>query len=289
MPYPRARPAAPPRPDAAGHRCGQAPEGRAAGAHLLHVHQTGGWRCPRCSPHAPSHRPPVLPRSAPHPPMALCCGTHIGGGARPAPWECEALPAPQFAFVKDSPQGPPTANHQPPPTANCRQPPTTVQYCFCGFVSRPCLDHGAESVPVNVRFCWRYPFLFFSRKDSPAEGRWGAEAALVSRGTTVPPSQGNTTGGTGRGVCGRDSAPPPPPRLGPVPSRAVVTTCGPTGRGRGRRCKRSGGGFWLFAGGLGQATQTTVPDTHTSAYRRLHWRWACGGGFTLDLRWTEML
>ena len=55
---------------------------------------------------------------------------------------------PQFAFVKES-QGPPATNHQ-LPTANRGQPPTIVQYCFCGFGSCPCLDHEAESVPVNA-------------------------------------------------------------------------------------------------------------------------------------------
>ena len=63
------------------------------------------------------------------------------------------LKYPTFFFslttaVKHSPQGPPTANRHPPPTV--------VQYGFCGFLSRPCLDHEAEGVPVNVRFCWRY-------------------------------------------------------------------------------------------------------------------------------------
>ena len=82
-------------------------------------------------------------------------------------------PPPLF-FMKDTPEGqprgttnrqpPPTANRQPPPTANSRkpptanrhQPPTIVQSCFCGLVSCPYLDHEAESVPVNIRFCWRY-------------------------------------------------------------------------------------------------------------------------------------
>ena len=75
--------------------------------------------------------------------------------------------------LKDSPQPPPTAHCQPPPTANC-QPPTIVQYRFCGSVFCPCLDHEAESVPVRVRFCWRYRRCFFSFKDSPG-GRveWG--------------------------------------------------------------------------------------------------------------------
>ena len=85
---------------------------------------------------------------------------------------------------KDSPQGPPTAARQPPsttnphqpptadcqlpPTANCHQPPTAnrqqptiAESCFCGFVSCPCLDHEAESVPMNVRFCWHYEPSFF--------------------------------------------------------------------------------------------------------------------------------
>ena len=39
---------------------------------------------------------------------------------------------------------------------HCRQPPTIVQHFFCGFVSCPCLDHEAESVPVKAHFCWRY-------------------------------------------------------------------------------------------------------------------------------------
>ena len=77
------------------------------------------------------------------------------------------LGKPTFVSVKDSPQGPPTANRQPPtadrqpPTAN-RQPPTNVQLRFCGLVSCPCLGHEAEGVPVNVRFCWRYEPFFFS-------------------------------------------------------------------------------------------------------------------------------
>ena len=58
-----------------------------------------------------------------------------------------------ICFTKDSPQGPPTANRQ-PPTATNRQP--IVQYCFYGFVPCPCHGHEAESVPVKVRFCWRY-------------------------------------------------------------------------------------------------------------------------------------
>ena len=49
-----------------------------------------------------------------------------------------------------------------PPTANHRQPPPTiVEDCFCGIVSCPCLDHEAESVPVNICFCWRYEVTMF--------------------------------------------------------------------------------------------------------------------------------
>ena len=51
--------------------------------------------------------------------------------------------------LKDSLQGPPTANRQPPTAGHC----SILFLCdFCG----PCLDYQAESVPVNVRFCWRY-------------------------------------------------------------------------------------------------------------------------------------
>ena len=58
-----------------------------------------------------------------------------------------------------------------PTATNRHQPPTIVQYCSYGFVSCPCLDHGAESVPVNVRFCWRYEgFLLFLR--TPPEWRF---------------------------------------------------------------------------------------------------------------------
>ena len=69
----------------------------------------------------------------------------------------------------------PTANRQPRtannrhqlPTANCRQTPTIAHSCFCGFVFSPGLDHEAESISMNVRFCWHYePFSFvFSLKD----------------------------------------------------------------------------------------------------------------------------
>ena len=118
------------------------------------------------------------------------------------------LKNPHFFFVKDSLQGqppgttnrqPPTANRQSPtadrqpPTAN-RQPPTTVQYCFCGFVSCPCLDHETESVPVNVRFCGRYePFFLF-----PSGQPWTVvmklfahrNAAHESENRCVDPSEG---------------------------------------------------------------------------------------------------
>ena len=80
------------------------------------------------------------------------------GGTRPqaSPMASEAghmavFKNPTF-FVRAQP---PTANRrQPPPTAN-RQPPTIVQYC-------PCLDHEAESVPVNVVWVGvTNRFLFF--------------------------------------------------------------------------------------------------------------------------------
>ena len=102
----------------------------------------------------------------------------------PDPAFCDGV----SAALKGSPQGPPTANRQ-PPTPNRHQPPTMVQYSFCGVVSCPCLGYEAESVPVNVRFCWRHNPPF-SLKHSPAlahshtvslllrvggrRGRWGA-------------------------------------------------------------------------------------------------------------------
>ena len=58
-----------------------------------------------------------------------------------------------FGGLRTAPPEPPTANRRPPPTgtnrqtANRHQPPTVVQYRFCEFVSGPCLDHEAESVP----------------------------------------------------------------------------------------------------------------------------------------------
>ena len=132
------------------------------------------------------------------------------------------------AALKDSPQGPPNANRQPqtpptanrqpptanrqpptanrqPPTANRhqpltanrhplptatnRQPPTIVQYCFCGFASCPCLDHGAETVPVNVSFFFfGVTNLFSSLKDSPAEDCRGDDP----QGDTVDVSWGHS-------------------------------------------------------------------------------------------------
>ena len=78
--------------------------------------------------------------------------------------------------LKDSAQGPPTANRQPPPTVN-RQPlptPTNHQPRTANrhpLKSRSSHVHEAESVPVNVRFYWRYEsFSFvFPLQDSPGE------------------------------------------------------------------------------------------------------------------------
>ena len=54
-----------------------------------------------------------------------------------------------FFFVKDSPKGQPpeTTNRQP---LTRRQPPPTANHR-----SFMLLCHEAESVPVNIRFCWR--------------------------------------------------------------------------------------------------------------------------------------
>ena len=65
-----------------------------------------------------------------------------------------------------NPQPSTATNHQ-QSTADRHQPSTIVQFCFCGFVSCPCLGHEAESVPVNVRFLLAsrtlFPPLFPSR------------------------------------------------------------------------------------------------------------------------------
>ena len=62
---------------------------------------------------------------------------------------------------------PPSPNCQPTPTTNC-QPPTATNRQPPIFEVKRSHDHEAESVPVNVRFCWRYePFSFFPLKDSP--------------------------------------------------------------------------------------------------------------------------
>ena len=71
------------------------------------------------------------------------------------------------AALKDSPQGPPTANHHQLPTTNCHhQPPTANRHqpptANCQpLKERRSDDQDAESVPVNVRSCWRYEGLFF--------------------------------------------------------------------------------------------------------------------------------
>ena len=91
---------------------------------------------------------------------AVWCGAGLVPAESTAEPECGTPPhtttsTPNFFFVKDSPQGQPprTTNRHQPPTANRRQPPTVIQYCFSGFVSCPCLDHEAESVPINAH--WR--------------------------------------------------------------------------------------------------------------------------------------
>ena len=96
------------------------------------------------------HQPPIANRQQP-----LTANRH------PPPTAANCQPPTQHQ--------PPTTNHQ-PPTAN-RQPPTATnrQPLFdTVIVISPCLDHEAESVPVNTRFCWRYkPFWFFpTLKDS---------------------------------------------------------------------------------------------------------------------------
>ena len=66
--------------------------------------------------------------------------------------------------LKDSPQGPPIANHQPPSTATNRQLPTANRQ---PSKYRRSHDQEAESVPVSIRFYWRRScFFFLPLKDS---------------------------------------------------------------------------------------------------------------------------
>ena len=94
------------------------------------------------------------------------CGVRAGLSLGTSKFFC--LGQPVMTAPKD--HQPPAANPRQPPAANRRQPLAIVQYWFCGFVCCPCLDHEAENVPVNVRFCWHHE-PFFPVKDSPG---WGA-------------------------------------------------------------------------------------------------------------------
>ena len=103
----------------------------------------------QCDRHCPAH-------SQPSPPVELSDTTpraqKVTGPQGTGVWGAGlSLRTPVFFFwLRTVPE-----DHQ-PPTANRRQPPPIVQYGFCGLVSCPCLAHEAESVPVNVRFCWCY-------------------------------------------------------------------------------------------------------------------------------------
>ena len=116
---------------------------------------------PEPPPIAPPRPPPPMPPPPPPPPpRGLRPTVSWGGSWRPEPRGRPPRGQPPRTSNRQPPQ---TANRQPPPsanrqlpTANRHQPPTIVQCCFLGLVSCPCLDHEAESVPVNVRFCWRY-------------------------------------------------------------------------------------------------------------------------------------
>ena len=125
---------------------------------------------------------------------ARSCGAATGqmvGGRDPAVTRA-VLKNSNFFLLRTAPKyQPPTANRQ-PPTANRRQPPTAVQYCFCGFVSCPCLDHETESVPVNVPVCWRYepccppppplqPWRVHKRRSSRLAG--GADVTVTGSAT----------------------------------------------------------------------------------------------------------
>ena len=117
-------------------------------------------------------------------------------------------------------------NRQPPPTAaNRRQPPTIVQFCFCGFVSCPCLDHEAASVPVNVRFFWRYE-PFFSPQGQPwfgphvdwKRGDWGSNPEEPRKGAGRRTAGDCTRAGLARSEGMKDN-------LGLMRGRTGTTTC----------------------------------------------------------------
>ena len=56
-------------------------------------------------------------------------------------------------------------NRQPPTDANRHQPPTAANRRPLN--QKRSHDHEAESVSVNVRFCWRYDRFFFPLKCRP--------------------------------------------------------------------------------------------------------------------------
>ena len=113
-------------------------------------------RHPVAGPHTTCH-PPIHPTFAQ--PLHSTCPlaptrphTHT-----PSPTHLHAravLKKPDFVFARTAPRDrqPPTANRKPPPTANRRQPQTAT--------NRQPPTHEVESVPVNIRFCWRNKVLF---------------------------------------------------------------------------------------------------------------------------------
>ena len=87
----------------------------------------------------------------------------------------------EIFFVKDSPQGPATANRQPAPTANRHQTPTATNR------QPPSFGHEADSDRMNVRFCWCYEGLFFPLKDSPALPKVNCGFVLLQRPAASAP------------------------------------------------------------------------------------------------------
>ena len=170
-------------------------------------------------------------------------GGDVTQGGYPPPFQCIPAPPPPGAvrwpnglstshrFLKppSSPPPPPQGQQIPTPIHTWRMPSSkrdhvrspgsttrrarsaVMEYCFCEFVSCPCLAHEAASVPVNVHFCWRYePAFTLSR--ALGYSVLGAVASLPH-----PPDRCSFACGRHRGAAGPGPHMPHPPAPPPLP------------------------------------------------------------------------
>ena len=162
---------------------------------------------------------------------------------RPAAANCQPTTATkrQPPTATNCPQPPTTTNRHSlplgqPPTANRRETPIIVQHCLCGPVCCPCRDREAESIPKNVRFCWRCESFVFPLKDSPEphphEGLW--EAPQARRLTLVGACLGGGWAGLRPGASW--------PQSTAVLRRRLWRGSGPPRAGREKNCSAGGGG-----------------------------------------------